>query len=131
WIEVHTVTSATSKVTTDKMRETFSTHGLPEILVTDNGTVFTSVEFETFLSRNGIRHITSAPYHPATNGLAERAVQTFKTAIKKADPTVPIETTIARFLPINPALDHRNFAGRVATGPTAPFAPRPAPSRPV
>ena len=63
WIEVHTVTSATSKVTTDKMRVTFSTHGLPEILVTDNGIVFTSVEFETFLSRNGIRHITSARSH--------------------------------------------------------------------
>ena len=59
-------------------------------LVTDNSTVFTSVEFEIFLSRNVICHITSALYHAATNGLAERAVQTLKRANKKADPTVPI-----------------------------------------
>ena len=49
------------------------------------------------MGRNGIRHITSAPYHPATNGLAERMVQTFKNAMKKANPG-DIETAIARFL---------------------------------
>ena len=40
----------------------------------DNGTAFTSAEFQNFVQRNVFRHITSAPYHPATNGLAERAV---------------------------------------------------------
>eukprot|EP00731_Ephydatia_muelleri_P017146 Em0010g244a len=33
--------------------------------------------------RNGFKHVRSAPYHPATNGLAERAVQTVKDALKK------------------------------------------------
>ena len=69
----------------DKMRVTFATHDLPEIFVTDNGLVFTNQEFETFCKRNGNKHETSSPYHPSTNGLAERAVQTFKTAMKKAD----------------------------------------------
>ena len=54
----------------------FATHGLPEMLVTDNASYFTSQEFQDFAKLNGIRHVTSAPYHPAPNGLAERAVQT-------------------------------------------------------
>ena len=98
WLEVHIVPSATSLNTIEKMRSTFATHGLPEMLVTDNGSAFTSQEFTDFLRKNGIRHVTSAPYHPATNGLAERAVQTFKAAMKKAPPKTSIETRVSRFL---------------------------------
>ena len=58
----------------EKLRTTFATHGLPEVLVSDNGSVFTSEDFKVFTRRNGIRHVTSAPYHPSSNGLVERAV---------------------------------------------------------
>ena len=98
WLEVHVATSATSRSTIENMRSTFATPGLPELLVTDNGSAFTSKEFEEFLQKNGIRHVTSTPYHPATNGSVEQAVQTFKTAMKKATPDTPIETSAARFL---------------------------------
>ena len=40
-------------------------------------------EFQAFLKANGIRHIHSSPYHPATNGLAKRAVQSFKEHLKR------------------------------------------------
>ncbi|UYV83435.1 K02A2.6-like [Cordylochernes scorpioides] len=36
-----------------------------------------------FMTRNGIRHLRTAPFHPSSNGLAERAVQTIKTGLKK------------------------------------------------
>lgn len=36
----------------------------------------------SFVKQNGIRHIRVAPYHPASNGLAERAVSTVKEGIK-------------------------------------------------
>ena len=56
---------------------------MPETVVTENGACFTSREFELFLEVNGIRHLTSAPYHPASNGLAEHAVQIVKRGLKK------------------------------------------------
>ena len=60
-----------------------SGNGLLEI-VSDNGTPFTSSDFQEFMQHNGIRHVTSSSYHPASNGVAERAVQTFKEAMKKS-----------------------------------------------
>ena len=98
WIEAAVVNSATSNVTIEKLQAVFSTHGLPEVLVSDNGTAFTSEEFTAFVRRNGIRHLTSAPYHPASNGAAERAVQTLKTALKKDPGGVSLETQLSRFL---------------------------------
>ncbi len=64
------------------------------ILVTDNGTCFVSEEFEEFMLANGIRHDTSAPYRPASNGLAERAVQIVKHGLTQVD----IHTRIAKVL---------------------------------
>ena len=75
--------STLSSVVIEELRTVFAKFGLPETIVTDNGTGFVSQEFETFLQKNGIKHVTSAPYHPASNGLAERAVQIVKRGLKK------------------------------------------------
>ena len=61
----------------------FSIFDIPNTLVTDNRSSFGSEEFENFVKKNGIKHLTTALYHPSSNGLAERMVQTFKTTIKK------------------------------------------------
>ena len=97
WIEVFPTTGSTSAVVIDHLRTVFVQFGLPETLVTDNGSCFVSAEFSGFALANGIKHITSAPYHPSTNGLAERAVQIVKKGLKKlTDGT--IQTRLARVL---------------------------------
>ena len=60
WMDIHTVSSAISQSTIEKMRNTFATLGLPEMLVTDNSSVFMSSKFTDFVKRNGIRHVTSS-----------------------------------------------------------------------
>ena len=99
WPEVIPMTVTTAERTVIEMRKTFAVHGLPCQIVSDNGPQFTSYHFTDFLKQNGIKHIRSAPYHPATNGEAERFVQTFKNAMKAAKyDSGTIETKLARFL---------------------------------
>ncbi|XP_056097641.1 uncharacterized protein K02A2.6-like [Rhinichthys klamathensis goyatoka] len=97
WLEVYPLHKSTSTVTIQCLRQSFSQHGIPEMVVSDNGSSFTSAEFQEFMTRNGIKHITTAPYHAASNGLAERAVQTFKSLMKKSTGD-SIETKLARAL---------------------------------
>lgn len=82
WPEIYVIPNITTEITIEKCREIFSRFGIPEVLVSDNGTQFTSNEFQQFLQMNGIIHKRSAPYHPATNGQVERNVQTFKHKLK-------------------------------------------------
>ncbi|BHF71327.1 hypothetical protein SprV_0401438300 [Sparganum proliferum] len=79
------------------LRTVFSTFGIPEMVVSDNGPAFTSAEFKDFMEKNGIRHLTTAPYHAASNGLAERAVQTIKHGLAKQT-EADLATKLSRFL---------------------------------
>lgn len=98
WIDAYSVSSSTSTVTIECLRKSFSQHGIPEIIVSDNATCFTSEQFQEFAEKNGIRHITTAPYHSSSNGLAERAVQTFKSLMKKmAGDSIEIKMSRALF----------------------------------
>ena len=57
--------------------------GTPTTLVSDNGPQFTAKEFGEKMSLWGIKHVFSPPYHPCSNGAAERAVQLCKDRLKK------------------------------------------------
>ena len=96
WVEVHVRNSSTSEATVDRLRMTFASFGIPDTVILDNGTNFVSEVFQTFLSRNGVKHLKVAPKHPASNGLAERMVQSVKEGISKMT-TGSLETKVARF----------------------------------
>lgn len=83
WLEVVHMTSTTTKALIKVLRRIFATHGIPDSIVSDNQTTFTSMELKEFAERNQIRLIRVAPYHPSSNGQAERMVQTSKEALKK------------------------------------------------
>ena len=97
WVEAFPTNSSTSAVVIDRLRTVFTQFGLPEMVVTDNGTCFVSDEFEQFLQLNGVKHTTSAPYHPSSNGLAERAVQIVKKGLQKVTDG-SVVTRLARIL---------------------------------
>ena len=82
WPEVIEMKSTTATATIQELRRLFAAYGLPIQLVSDNGPQFVATEFKTFMKSNGIKHIRCAPYHPSSNGAAERFVQSFKRAMK-------------------------------------------------
>ena len=71
-------------------------------LIFSNGTSFTSEEFGTFCKRNRIRHKTCAP---ASNGLAERAVQVVKAGLRK-NKRGSLDLRLAQILFLNIAYNH-------------------------
>ena len=99
WPEVCVMTTTTSAKTISALREMFAHLGIPRQLVSDNGPQFASEEFAQFMRANGVKHIRCAPYHPASNGAAERLVQTVKQAVKAGHRSgMPLEQTLASFL---------------------------------
>ena len=97
WLDVHVTNSACSAITIDKLQTTFAALGLPEMIFCDNGTCFSSHEFQTFVKQNGMQHVRTAAYHPSSNGLAERYVQIMKDGLKKIT-SGSVESLLARLL---------------------------------
>ena len=98
YIEAFLSNSTNTTSTTNRLRQSFATHELPNVMVSDNATSFTSNEFKTFCENNGVQHITSSPFHPATNGLADQTLRTFKIALKMSKGS--IEERLIEFLPM-------------------------------
>lgn len=84
FIELALLSTMRSSETIRHLRSIFARHGIPEQLVTDNGSQFTSQEFRQFTETYQILHTTSSPLFPQSNGMAERAVQTAKRLIRSS-----------------------------------------------
>jgi hypothetical protein len=104
WLEVEILPRTDSCSIITSLRKMFATFGVPRTVIADNATYFQSAEMMDFCNRNGVRLAASAPYHPRTNGLAERGVQTVKSALEKMkDDRTPLQELLSRFL-----FDNRN-----------------------
>ena len=79
--------STTSKAVISSLKAIFSRHGVPSVLISDNGPQFDSSDMKEFANTYAFQHITSSPRYPQSNGLAERTVKTMKGLLKHtADP---------------------------------------------
>ncbi|XP_011860072.1 PREDICTED: uncharacterized protein K02A2.6-like [Vollenhovia emeryi] len=84
WPEVFRTNVTTTSRTIELILQAFAQHGHCDTIVSDNGPQFASMEFERFCKSLGVEHIRTAPYHPQSNGQAEKFVDLLKTGLKKA-----------------------------------------------
>ena len=115
WPEVISLTSATTTATIAALRRIFSQHGLPEIVVSDNGTQFSSAQFNDFCQQHCIKHIFSPPYHPQSNRQAERFIDTFKRALFKARGEGKSEEVVQQFLFSYRTTPHKALANQLVS----------------
>lgn len=97
WPEVAVVRNTSSAAVINELRRMFATRGIPDVIVSDNGPAFASEEFHSFLQKNSVRRALVSPYHPASNGQAERFVRETKKALK-AFPGGDVELRLIQFL---------------------------------
>jgi transposase InsO family protein len=106
YIEICNMPSTTSSATTRALMSLYARHGLPEEIGTDNGPQFTSQEFQAFNEKWDIRHTTSSPLYPQSNGEAESAVKVAKSILRQDDVQLALLTyrsTPLPFLGYSPA----------------------------
>lgn len=82
WVDVRKMKQITTEAAIEMLKTYFATWGLPSVLMSDNGPAFSAKGFKCFMDEYEIKHITSAPYHPASNGAAGNAVRSFKRKYK-------------------------------------------------
>ncbi len=116
--EAYILNNANSSEIISCLTETFARFGVPKVLISDNGSVFVSKEFETFLSSLGITHIRSSNYHPQSNGTIERLHSTLKSRLKRLQVDSPKHVSIS--LLINKVLFDIRSTPHSVTGET-PF----------
>ena len=70
-MDIYSMSGIKTVTLIDALHASFPTHRLLYIIVNDNGLFFTNKEFKSFIHKNGIKHITTTPYHSSSNGVAD------------------------------------------------------------
>lgn len=87
FIEVDVLKSLSASCLVKTCQMNFARHGVPQLVISDNGTNFINKEMSEMARTWNFKHSTSAPHHQQANGKAEAAVKIVKRLIQKAEET--------------------------------------------
>ena len=83
WVTIDHLQSTKAADVITILDKHFANFGIPETIFSDNGPQYANEEFRKFSRKLGFQHTTSSPGYPASNGQAERGVQTVKKMMAK------------------------------------------------
>ena len=89
-----------SHVVVEAIKDILCDFGMPETIITDNGSCYKSQEFLNFCARFEIEHITGSAYNHQANAIAERSIQTIKNLMVKNPRDVWLALLIFKSTPI-------------------------------
>ena len=76
WFEITELQNGTSSTVIQALKEIFAIHGIPDLIISDNGPQNIADSFCEFATKYGFVHTTNSPRYPQANGEVERAVRT-------------------------------------------------------
>ena len=83
WFEINSLRDTSAKTIITKLKSHFARFGIPNLVISDSGSQYTSREFQTFAQEWNFQHTTSSPEFHSSNGLAEQGVQSAKRLLEK------------------------------------------------
>ena len=81
WPDAIPITAPSAECSANALLQWIGRHGIPDTLVTDNGTNFTSNMFTALSQSLGFKLKHTTTYNPESNGIIERCHRTLKTAL--------------------------------------------------
>ena len=112
WPEVVITSTMTTSATLRILTESFARNGNPKTLVSDNGPQFVSDAFKQFCESRGIIRMNTPPYHPSSNGQAERYVDTVKRGLQKLKSEKPLHEALQIVLSSYRSTPNRQCGGK-------------------
>ena len=83
YLEIAYLPDISSATMIGKMKNMFARWGVPEEIVSDNGTQFTSAAFQSFVEKYNFVCSFTSPHFPQANGQAESAVKIAKRIVEQ------------------------------------------------
>ncbi|GJV15949.1 reverse transcriptase domain-containing protein [Tanacetum coccineum] len=71
WVEAKALPTNDARVVVKFLKSLFSRFGAPRAIISDRGTHFCNDKFAKVMSKYGVTHRLSTPYHPQTSGQVE------------------------------------------------------------
>lgn len=83
FFELDCLPDTSSSTVISKLKHNFARHGIPDMVISDNGTQYTLAEFNKFARKWNFGHETVSPGNSKANSAAEAAVKTAKRILRK------------------------------------------------
>ena len=83
WFDIKELSDETSHSVIKALKEVFATHGIPDVIMLDNGPQYSAEAFRQFAAAYHFTHVTSSPKFPQANGEVERAIRTAKSKLRE------------------------------------------------
>ncbi|GJU23020.1 reverse transcriptase domain-containing protein [Tanacetum coccineum] len=110
-VEAKALPTNDARVVVKFLKSLFSRFGAPRAIISDRGTHFCNDKFAKVMSKYGVTHRLSTPYHPQTSGQVEVTNRGLKRILERTTPTgcTPYKLVYGKVYHLPVELEHKAY----------------------